>query len=144
MVEVGLGLASANPPVRRGEPGEGLHHAVQPPPPKKDPREDQEGPRGGPGKKEEEQEEEPKIRVVSLKPTKTPGPTKMDKPEGTPGERHSEAKGYDNRVPGDTFDKRERGARSRNSKKKKKRKRREETGKRLELNCSKPLLSSSG
>ena len=76
MVEVGLGLASANPQVRRGEPGEGLHHAVQPPPPKKDPREDQEGPRGGPGKKKKNKKKREKIRVVSLRATKTPGPTK--------------------------------------------------------------------
>ena len=75
MVEVGLGLASANPQVRRGEPGEGLHHAAQPPPPKKDPREDQEGPTGGPGKKKKNKKKK-KIRVVSLKPTRTPGPTK--------------------------------------------------------------------
>ena len=46
------------------------------------------------GKGREEEQEE-KIRVViALKPHERQGPHKnKDKPEGTPGERHSEAKG---------------------------------------------------
>ena len=85
MVEVGLVCARANPQVRRGEPGEGLHHAAQPPPSKKsqektkkDQKEDLE--------KKKKNKKEKKIRVVSLKPTRTPGPTKKwTNPKGEPG-----------------------------------------------------------
>jgi hypothetical protein len=63
------------------------------------PREDQEG-KGKKGKKEGKKNKKKKIRVViALKPHERQGPHKnKDKPEGTPGERHSEAKGL--RQPG--------------------------------------------